>query len=110
MDFLTLFTLKDVFLVSVGLMVAIIFRIYYDMYNEKNKVKYFAQSLELYNSLMDEKQEGILVLNKYYEPISVNNEALVLLKIDIQNINQNFLEKMIINTTEKNERFSISKS
>ena len=107
MDFLELFTLKDVFLVSVGLMIAIIFRIYYDMYNEKTKVKYFAQSLELYNSLMDEKQEGLFILTKHYELVSINKEALIILKVEEKNINQNFLEKIIINTQNKSQTITL---
>lgn len=84
MEFLSLFSLKDVFFAGTGLVLVSMLRIYYDSYVDRKKVKHFSTSLSMYNSLFEESRDGLLILSEHNKIIFVNKEAADILKINIK--------------------------
>ncbi len=99
MNFLDLFSLKDVFIAASGLMVVSIARIYYDSYVEKKKIKNFGASLGIYNSLIEDNKEGLLIVSEHDKIISINKEAAHILHTTTESIDRDYLEKVrVVNT------------
>ncbi len=105
MEFLDLFSLKDVFIAATGLMFVSIMRIYYDSYIEKKKVARFGNSLGIYNSLIEDSKEGLLIVSDNEKVIFVNTEAANILNTNIGKLNSTYLDSIRIEGeyTNKNE-------
>jgi transcriptional regulator with PAS, ATPase and Fis domain len=86
MEYLDLFSLKDVFIAATGLIIASIMRIYYDSYIEKKKIKRFSRSLTVYNSLVEDNKDGLLIISNNNEVIYSNNEATKILNTNRTNL------------------------
>jgi len=96
MEFLELFSLKDVAIVLTGLIIASIVRIYYDSHVTEKKAKQFGNSLGIYNNLIDETREGLFILSNDKQIIFSNNEARNILNIKAHNIDKESLETLMI--------------
>ena len=94
MDFLELFTLKDVFIAASGLMIASIIRIYYASYVEKKKVSNFAHSLTIYNTLHENAKAGLIILSADEHVLFVNQEAGNILNTPIDTVDNTFLSNI----------------
>ncbi len=105
MEFLDLFSLKDVFIAATGLMFVSILRIYYDSFIEKKKVARFGNSLGIYNSLIEDSKEGLLIVSDNEKVIFVNTEAANILNTNIGKLNSTYLDSIRIEGeyTNKNE-------
>jgi EAL domain-containing protein (putative c-di-GMP-specific phosphodiesterase class I) len=75
MTFLNEFSLYDVFLVAVGLVLASLVRIFYDSFKEKKRIKKLGQMIKVYNESMDVYEEGVLIISDNNEVIFSNKEA-----------------------------------
>ena len=69
------FTLYDVFLVGVGLVLASLVRIFYDSYKEKKRLRKLGRMVKVYNDSMDIYEEGVLIISGKKEVIFANKEA-----------------------------------
>jgi hypothetical protein len=96
MEFLELFTLKDVFIVASGLMVTSIIRIYYASYLEKKKIHNFANSLTIYNTLHETTKIGLLILSSEGDVLFINQETSNLFNSPINTIDHHFLNELLI--------------
>ncbi len=107
MEFLDLFTLKDVFIAGTGLIIASIIRIYYDSHVETKKVKRFGSSLGIYNSTIETNKSGLIVLSSSNEVIFVNTEASNVLGANIEQLRNGHLDSLSIENEEskKSESF-----
>ncbi len=75
MAFLNEFSLYDVFLVAIGLVLASLIRIFYDSYKEKMRLKKLGQMIKVYNESMDIYEEGVLIISDKDEVIFANKES-----------------------------------
>jgi len=100
MEFLDLFTLKDVFIAGTGLIIASIIRIYYDSHVETKKVKRFGSSLGIYNSAIETNKSGLIVLSSSDEVIFVNTEAVNVLGANIEQLRNGHLDSLLIENEE----------
>jgi len=107
MEFLDIFSLTDVFVAAIGLMLVSIMRIYYDSYVEKKKVKRFGSSLGIYNSLIEDSKEGLLIVSDNNEIIFTNIEAAKILNTNIEKLDSSYLDSVRIENEDngKNESF-----
>ena len=110
MAYLDLFTLGDVFITGTGVVVVSLMRIYYDSYMEKKKLKQFSKSLTVYNSVIEESQDGLLILSDNHEIIYSNNEAVKILHIDKQNLNSSYLNTIDIKSENDEQSQSLLKT
>jgi len=85
MEFLNIFTLKDVFIAGTGLVLVSMLRIYYDSYVERKKMKNFSQSLTIYNSLVEESRDGLLIISEDNNVIFANDEVANILNTPVGN-------------------------
>lgn len=99
MEFLNIFSLQDVAIVLTGLIIVSIIRIYYDSYVNKQKAKRFGSSLGIYNSLIDETKEGMIILDQD-KVIFSNLEAA-----DILHVRQHEIETDYLSTLKIREEF-----
>jgi len=74
-DFLSHFSLYDVFLVGLGLVLASLIRIFYDSYKERQRLKQLGRMVKVYNESMDIYEEGVLIISDKQEVIFANKEA-----------------------------------
>ena len=96
MTFLDLLTLRDVFIAGTGLVIASLIRIYYDAYMEKRKLKRFTQSLTVYNCLIEENKDGIMIITDDNEIIYANEEMLHQLHTERKHLSASYLEKITL--------------
>ena len=95
MDFLSRFTLYDVFLVAIGLVLASLIRIYYDSYKEKVRLKRLDRMIKVYNDSMDIYEEGVLVLSNKDDVIFANKEALRIFAAKHTELTAEYLRKKV---------------
>ena len=107
MNFLDLFSLNDVFLAATGLMLVSILRIYYDSYVEKKKVKRFGSSLEIYNSLIEDSREGLLIISDNNEIIFANTEATNILRTNTEKLDSSYLDTLRIENEDNGKNESL---
>lgn len=69
------FSLYDVFLVAIGLVLASLIRIFYDSYKEKQRLNALTESLKIYNQSIDMYEEGVIMISDKNEIIFANKEA-----------------------------------
>jgi len=100
MEFLELFSLKDVAIVLTGLIIASIVRIYYDSHVTEKKAKQFGNSLGIYNNLLDETREGLFILSNDKQIIFSNSESRNILNIKEHTIDKEYLETLMIGEQE----------
>jgi len=110
MEFLDLFTLKDVFLAGTGLVIVSMMRIYYDSYVETKKVKCFGHSLDIYNSSIETSRLGLLVLSDTHEVVFANTEAKNILDADISMLHNGYLNLLSIENEEDGKSISLSEA
>lgn len=106
MEFLELFSLKDVAIVLTGLIIASIVRIYYDSLVTEKKAKQFGSSLGIYNSVIEDTREGLFIFSNN-EVIYSNTEAADILNTKVHNINKEYLESTMIGLEDKDESMSL---
>jgi len=94
-DFLNQFTLYDVFLVALGLVLASIIRIFYDSYKEKKRLEKLGHMIKVYNKSMDAYEEGILILSDKNEVVFANKEALRIFAVERTALDAEYLEGFV---------------
>ena len=107
MEFLDIFSLKDVFIAAAGLMLVSMLRIYYDSYVEKKKVRNFGNSLGIYNSLIDDSEEGLLIVSDDNEIVFVNREAAEMLNTNKEKIDSSYFESIRIENEDNGTNESL---
>jgi len=95
MEFLDRFSLEDVAIVFIGLVIVSIIRIWFEAHVNRKKATRFGSSLGIYNNLLDDTKEGLFILSDEGEIIFVNNEAT-----DILNTRGHSLDKAYLETIE----------
>jgi hypothetical protein len=95
MEFLDLFSLKDVAIVFTGLMVASIIRIYYDSHVNRKKAERFGSSLGIYNTLLNTQKEGLIIIAGD-KLIFSNDEAAEVLQIKSHQLDIEYLKTLQI--------------
>jgi len=95
MEFLNLFSLKDVAIVFTGLVIVSIIRIYYDSYVNGQKAKRFGNSLGIYNTLLNTQKEGLLIIAEDKLLFS-NAEAAEILHTKVHKLDINYLRTLQI--------------
>lgn len=101
MNYLDNFTLEDVATVFIGLLLVSIVRIWYESYVNKKKATQFGSSLSLYNSLLEDTKEGLLIMTDTDNIIYVNNEAADVLHTQKNRIDKEFLSTFSIEDVNK---------
>jgi len=96
MEFLDRFSLEDVAIVFIGLVIVSIIRIWFEAYTNKKKATRFGSSLGIYNNLLDEKREGLFILTNDKQIIFSNNESRNILNIKAYTIDTKSLETLMI--------------
>ena len=108
MHFLQQFSLYDVFLVSLGLVIASLVRIYYDSRQERKKLEELDNKVRVYNQSIDAYEEGILILTHDDEVLFVNKEFADFFGVGEDEISKKFLEESqltFINNPSKHVNF-----
>ena len=96
MGFLEQFTLYDVFMVSLGLVIATLGRIYYDSYKERKKLKVLSEKVKIYNQSINAYDEGVLILSKDNDVLFVNKGFGEYFGKDENEITKDFLKDLKI--------------
>ena len=104
MNFLDNFTLEDVATVFIGLLIVSIVRIWYESYVNKKKATQFGSSLGLYNSLLEDTKEGLLIITDTDNIIYVNDEAADVLHTQKNRIDKVFLSTFTIENVDRNSQ------
>jgi len=107
MDFLSKFSLVDVAIVFIGLVIVSIVRIWYDSYVNNKKAMQFGNSLGIYNSLLDETKEGLLIITQNDDVVFTNTEAADILHTRTHSINKDFLQTVQIEDEVKSSKDSL---
>lgn len=102
MEFLDLFSLTDVAIVFTGLVIVSIIRIYYDSHVNKQKAERFGSSLGIYNSLLEDTKEGLLIISED-EVIFSNTEAADILCVKPQQVDKDFLSTLKVGDSYSSE-------
>jgi len=95
MTFLNKFTLYDVFLVAIGLILASLIRIFYDSYKEKIRLKKLGQMIKVYNESMDVYEEGVLIISDKNEVVFSNKEASRIFAVKNGELTMEHLEEKV---------------
>jgi len=96
MEFLDRFSLEDVAIVFIGLVIVSIIRIWFEAHTNKKNATRFGSSLGIYNNLLDETREGLFIITDDKEIIFSNNESRNILNIKAHSIEKESLETLII--------------
>ena len=96
MNFLDQFSLTDVTIVFIGLVIVSIVRIWYDAHVNRKKAAQFGNSLGIYNTLLDDTKEGLFILSDKGQLISSNIEATDILDIKAHHLDEDYLGTLII--------------
>ena len=104
MEFLDKFSLEDVVIVFIGLLLVSIVRIWYDSYVNKKKANQFGNSLGIYNSLLDDKKEGLLIVSDDNYVIYNNNEASDILNARDHEMGAAYLSTVIIENSDRTSK------
>jgi len=95
MGFLEQFTLYDVFLVALGLVIASIVRIFYDSYQERKRLEELDELVTIYNESMNAYDEGVLIISDKDEIIFSNIEGRRILKVDSDTLDLAYLKSVV---------------
>jgi len=104
MEFLDRFSLEDVVIVFIGLLVVSIFRIYYDSYVSRKKAIRFGNSLGIYNNLLNNTKEGLLVISANNKVIYINTEAADILNIKPYGVDADYLSTVTIENLDTHSK------
>ena len=104
MEFLDRFSLEDVVIVFIGLLLVSIVRIWYDSYVTNKKANQFGNSLGIYNSLLDDTREGLLIVSDDNYVIYSNNEAANILNARGNEIGAAYLSTVIIENSDRTRK------
>ncbi len=96
MGFWEQFTLYDVFMVALGLVIATLVRIYYDSYQERKKIKALSEKVKIYNQSINAYDEGVLILSKDNDVLFVNKGFGDYFGKDEEEITKDFLQHLKI--------------
>jgi len=110
MEFLDRFSLEDVAIVFIGLLIVSIIRIWFEAHINKKKATRFGSSLGIYNNLLDDTKEGLFILSDEGEIIFANSEAKNILNTKAQNIDKAYLKTLEIgdkHSSKKENLFNI---
>lgn len=107
MEFLDRFSLEDVVIVFIGLLIVSIFRIYYDSYVSRKKASRFGSSLSIYNNLLSNTKEGLLIIGSDDQVIYINTEAADILNTKEYGVDANFLSTVTIENTDTHTKESL---
>ncbi len=102
MDFLSIFTLEDVFLVAIGLVTVSIIRIYYDSYIERKKIKYLCRLIDIHNNIDEDEKEGILVISNNNKVILADSGVGRIFGINKEDIDIEYLNNIRIQLDDSN--------
>ncbi len=89
------FTLYDVFLVGVGLVLASLVRIFYDSYKEKKRLRKLGRMVKVYNDSMDIYEEGVLIISGKEEVIFANKEAARIFGLKKGSVTMEYLKEKV---------------
>ncbi len=101
MNFLDKFSLEDVAIVFIGLIIVSIIRIWFDSYVNRKKAKQFGSSLGIYNSLLDDTKEGLFIISNDNHVVYSNNEAADILNTKMHKMEADFLSTILIENSER---------
>ncbi len=104
MGFLSRFTLYDVFLVALGLVIASIIRIFYDSYKERKRLEELDALVSVYNESMDTYNEGVIIISDNHEIIFSNKEIRRILRIGEDELNVEYLREKVFFLVQNNTR------
>ena len=104
MEFLDRFSLEDVAIVFIGLVIVSIIRIWYDGYENRKKASRFGSSLGIYNTLLDDSKEGLFILTDDGEIVFSNIETADILNVKSYQIDKTYLETLIIGDKNSDEK------
>ena len=104
MDFLDKFSLEDVVIVFIGLLLVSIVRIWYDLYVNKKKADQFGNSLGIYNTLLDDTREGLLIVSDDNYVIYSNNEATNILNARGHEMGTAYLSTVLIENSDRTRK------
>ena len=104
MEFLSRFTLYDVFLVALGLVIASIIRIFYDSYKERKRLEELDALVSVYNESMDTYNEGVIIISDNHEIIFSNKEIRRILRIGEDELNVEYLREKVFFLVQNNTR------
>jgi len=94
MHFLQQFTLFDVFMVGLGLVIATLLRIYYDSYKERKYLQELDNKVRVYNQSIDAYEEGVLILSQDNEVLFANKEFGDFFGVEDHEITRDFLSRI----------------
>jgi len=100
MGFWEQFTLYDVFMVALGLVIATLVRIYYDSYQERKKIKVLSEKVKIYNQSINAYDEGVLVLSREGDILFVNKGFGDYFGKDQEEITKDFLKDLRVSQIE----------
>ncbi len=100
MGFLQQFTLYDVFMVALGLVIATLTRIYYDSYQERKKIKALNEKVRIYNQSINAYDEGVLVLSRDNDVLFVNKGFGDYFGKSEEEITEEFLQNLRVSQIE----------
>ena len=99
MEFLSRFTLYDVFLVAIGLMTACIIRIFYDSHKKRKILEELDALVSVYNESMNAYSEGVMIISDSQEVLFANKEIRRILRITKDELSMEHLrEKVLLRT------------
>lgn len=104
MEFLDRFSLEDVVIVFIGLLIVSIFRIYYDSYVSRKKAIRFGNSLGIYNNLLSNTKEGLLIIAANNKVIYINPEAAEILNTKTYGVDADYLSTVTIENSDTHSK------
>ena len=104
MEFLDRFSLEDVTIVFIGLVIVSIIRIWFEAHMNKKKATRFGSSLGIYNNLLDDTKEGLFILSDEGEIIFTNSEATHILNTRANRMNKEYLETLEIGDNHSSKK------
>ncbi len=102
--FIDQFTLYDVFMVALGLVIATLGRIYYDSYKERKLIKALSEKVKVYNQSINTYDEGVLILAHDRSVLFVSQGFADYLGRKTKEITQEFLENLIVHPIDDPDR------
>ena len=100
MNFLDKFSLEDVAIVFIGLVIVSIVRIWFDSHVNRKKAKQFSSSLGIYNNLLDSSKEGLLIIADDNNVIYTNPEAANILNTEVNGLEADYLSTVKIENSD----------
>ena len=104
MEFLDRFSLEDVAIVFIGLIIVSIVRIWFEAYVNRKKATRFGSSLGIYNNLLDDAKEGLFILSDAGQIVFSNIESTHILNMKTNTMNKDYLETLMIGDSHSSEQ------